>query len=606
MKTNKILFFYRINQPLIQEAALIFAETLITLASLASLFMLIYQFGFETTVRATIWLDRLLLYILLAFFFGITIRYVVRYKDIRHEKLLYLDLGIYLLIGMTLACRIFHRALAARYFPSLTFLCSPLFDNILIGVISVIHLSRQTFLVMQSRIKPSLLFSFSFLFFIWIGTGLLMLPNATFDGIGFIDALFMAATSVCVTGLTTVPPAATFTPAGFLILMILIQVGGIGVMTFTSFFALSFMGKSSFTSEMMLKDVLNENQLGGLFRAVLKIIAVTLLIEGIGAYLIYMQIRGDWPGTRAGAWFFSVFHAISAFCNAGISTLPDNLADRLVVRDYSLQFFMALLIIVGGLGFPIVFNYVKLIQHILVNGFNLLIGKQKRYIHRPHIINAYTRIVVLTTLFLLVTGTALYFLAEKDNTLAGMPFPGKLAGSFFSAVTPRTAGFNIVDMDRLSTAALLLLIILMGIGASPMSTGGGLKTTTVFVAVLATWNVLRNKLPLEAFGREIVPQNIRRALTILMLYLLWMFVVLLMLSFSEKGVPLFTLFFEVTSALSTVGLSLDFTPRLSDFGKVVIILTMFIGRMGVYTFFLGLVKDSKRKNYTYPQENILM
>lgn len=606
MKTNKILFFYRINQPLILEIILFFAETLIGAASLASLFLLIYQFGFENSVRMSLQLDKLLFYVLLAFFFGITIRYIIKYKDLLHEKLLYFDLAIYLALILILVCRIFRNTALMVHLPYLSYFCNPWFSYLLIGLISVIHLSRLAFVVMQSHIKPSLLFSFSFLFFIWVGTGLLMLPNATFEGIRFIDALFMSATSVCVTGLTTVPAAGTFTPTGFLILLTLIQVGGIGVMTFTSFFALSFMGKSTFTSEMMLKDVLNENQLSGLFRAIMRIIVVTLLIEGIGAYFIFLQIRHDWPGGRPDAWFFSVFHAVSAFCNAGISTLPGNLADPLVVHNYSLQFFIALLIITGGLGFPIVFNYVRLLQHFLVNGFNILIGRQKHYIHRPHIINVYTYIVMWSTVVLLVTGTVLYYFAEKDNSLTGMPLAGQLTSSFFSAVTPRTAGFNIVDMNRLSTAALLLLIVLMGIGASPMSTGGGLKTTTVFVALFTTLNVLRNKLPLEVFGRQVVPQNIRRALTILILYLTWLFIALMMLSFTEKNVPLFTLFFEVTSALSTVGLSLDFTGRLSDFGKVVIIITMFIGRLGVYTFFLGIVKDSKRKNYTYPEENILM
>ena len=606
MKTNKILFFYRINLPLIQELALFFAETLIIMASLASFFVLIYQFGFENTIWMSVQLDKLLYYILIAFFVGITIRYIVKFTDILQEKLLYLDIGLYIMIFTALFGRVFKNTLILHHLSFLSFLWYPIYSYVLIGIVSVIHLSRLTFMVMQSRIKPSLLFSFSFLFMIWVGTGLLMLPNATQEGIDFIDALFMAATSVCVTGLTPLDPSATFTEIGFLILMALIQIGGIGVMTFTSFFALSFMGKSSFTSEMMLKDVLNENQLGGLFRAILKILGVTVLIEGIGVYLIYMQVRDTLPGGFHTEILFSIFHAISSFCNAGLSTLSGNLADPLVAHNYSLQFWIAILIIIGGLGFPIVFNYVKLVQHLIVNGFNILIGKQKHYIHRPHIINVYTYIVMLSTAILLVVGTGIYFFTEKDNTLAGMPFIGKLASSFFSAVTPRTAGFNIVNMNSLTTTTMLLLIILMVIGASPMSTAGGIKTTTVFVALMATVNVLRNKLPLEVFGREILPQNIRRALTIIILYVSWMFFAIFLLTFTEKRTPLFTLIFEVISALSTVGLSLDFTSRLTDFGKVIIIITMFIGRLGVYTFFLGLVKDSKRKNYTYPQENILM
>lgn len=605
MKANKILFFYRINLPVIQEFFLFFGEILIVMASLSSLFVLIYQFGFENTIWMSIQLDKLLLYILLAFFIGNTIRYIVKFKDILQEKLLSLDVGLYLLIFTALLGKIFHSAIL-QHVPFLSFLSYPVYSYTLIGIESVIHLSRIAFMVLQSRIKPSLLFSCSFLFVIWIGTGLLMLPNATVEGIEFIDALFMASTSVCVTGLTTINPSVTFTHTGFVIIMALIQIGGIGVMTFTSFFALSFMGKSSFTSDMILKDVLNENQIGGLFSVILKIIGVTFIIEGIGGYLIYLQIKNSLPGDLYDKIFFSVFHSVSSFCNAGISTLNDNLADPLVVRNYSFQFWIAVLIIIGGLGFPIVFNYIKLLQHLFVNGFNILIGKQKHYIHRPHIINIYTHIVMVSTAFLLVSGTVIYFFAERNNTLDGLPFIGQLTGSFFGAVTPRTAGFSIANMSNLSSSGMLLLIILMGIGASPMSTGGGLKTTTVFVAFITMVNVLRNKTPLEVFGREIVPQNIRRALAILILYLSWLFFAIFLLSATEKYTPLFTLFFEVSSALSTVGLSLDYTPRLSDFGKIVIIVTMFIGRIGVYTFFIGLIKDSKRTNYAYPQENILM
>ncbi|MCC8172335.1 MAG: potassium transporter [Parabacteroides sp.] len=606
MKTNKIRFFYRMNLPAIQGIALLFAETMIVLASLSSLFVLIYQFGFENTIWMSIQLDRMLLYILLAFFIGNTIRYIVKFKDILQEKLLFLDVGLYVLLFTVLISRLFNGFIVSHHWWFLSYLSYPVYSYGIIGVESVIHLSRLAFAVMQSRIKPSLLFSFSFLFVIWTGTGLFMLPNATEEGIDFIDALFMAATSVCVTGLTTIDPATTFTHTGFIIMLVLIQIGGIGVMTFTSFFALSFMGKSSFTSEMMLKDVLNENQLGGLFRVILKIIGVTFIIEAVGVYLVYMQIRDTFPGTLYDKLFFSVFHSVSSFCNAGLSTLSNNLADPLVVHNYSFQFWIAVLIIIGGLGFPIVFNYIKLLQHFILNGFRILIGKQQHYIHRPHIINVYTYIVMTSTVILLVTGTIIYFFAEKGNTLAGQPFMGQLTSSFFGAVTPRTAGFSIVNMSKLSSTAMLLLIFLMAIGASPMSTGGGLKTTTVFVAVITMVNVLRNKTPLEVFRREIMPQNIRRALAILILYLSWLFFALLLLSATEGRTPLFTLFFEVTSALSTVGLSLDYTPHLSDFGKVVIIITMFIGRMGVYAFFIGLVKDSKRKNYTYPQENILM
>lgn len=314
------------------------AEAIILLASLASFFVLIYQFGFVQTPDSVHILERSRPFILLAFFTGITLRYVVRFQEIIQEKMLYLDISIYFLLFAVLSSKIFFKDAIAHSLPYLSFLTKPLFVYVLLLLLSTIHLSRQTFTLMQTRIKPSLLFLLSFVFVILVGAGLLSLPNATTHRIPFIDALFISTTSVCVTGLTTVDVATCFTHIGHIIILILIQIGGIGVMTFTSFFALSFMGKSSFTSKMMLKDMLNEDRTGGLFRVILNILFVTLFIEGIGAYFIYMDVRGSLPGGTQQELFYAMFHAVSAFCNAGISTLSGNMYDPLVADKYNLHF----------------------------------------------------------------------------------------------------------------------------------------------------------------------------------------------------------------------------------------------------------------------------
>lgn len=582
------------------------SESIILLASLATFFVLVYQFGFDQTPSSVHLLRLARLYILMGFFIGITLRYVVRFKEIIQEKMLYVDISIYFLLFSVLSSKIFFKRVMAESLPYLSFLSEPLFVYILLLLLSTIHLSRQTFTLMQSRIKPSLLFLLSFVFVILIGSGLLMLPNATHEGIHFIDALFIATTSVCVTGLTTVDVATVFTPVGHLIILILIQIGGIGVMTFTSFIALSFMNKSSFSSKMMLKDMLNEDQIGGLFRVILNILFVTLLIEGIGAYLIYTDIKGTFPGGRKQDVFFAIFHAVSAFCNAGISTLNGNLAAPMVADKYNFHFWIALLIIFGGIGFPILFNYLKLIHYSFINGVKVLLRQQPYYIHSPHIIHVQTYIVVVSTAVLLIAGTTFYLFFEMDNTLLALPWKGKLADAFLGAVTPRTAGFNVTDMTQLTHPTLILTLILMVIGASPMSTGGGVKVTTVFVALLTTLNVVRQKERVEIRGREIASSTLRRAFAIITLYFLWAGLTIWILSYTEQKASLFTLLFEVTSALSTVGLSLDFTPHLSDVGKIIIICTMLVGRIGVLTFFISFSKDYRRMNYTYPQENILM
>ena len=568
------------------------AEGIILLASIASLFVLVYQFGFQQPNETIHHLYLSRIYILLGFFIGITLRYIVRFNEIIQEKLLYLDIGIYFLLFAVLSAKVFFRDVIERSLPYLDFLSKPLFVYTLLLLLSVIHLSRQTFTLMQTRIKPSLLFLLSFIFVILIGAGLLMLPNATTRPIHFVDALFTATTSVCVTGLTTVDVATTFTHIGHVIIMILIQIGGIGVMTFTSFFALSFMGHSSFTSKLMLKDMLNEERTGGLFRVILNILFVTFFIEGIGAYFIYMDIRGTLPGaTVQDDIFFAIFHAVSAFCNAGISTLSGNMCDPLVVHNYNLHVWISLLIIFGGLGFPIVFNYLKLLRHFIVNTFMVATRLQKRYIHTPRIINIHTYIVVISTLALIIGGMILYFIFETDNTLAGLPLKGKLADSLLGTLRPVT---------------LMLTLILMVIGAAPMSTGGGLKVTTVFVAIVTALNVAREKEKVEVRKREISPATIRRAFATIVLYFIFASVAVWMLSYTEEGTPIFTLTFEVVSALSTVGSSLNFSPLLSMAGKLIIICTMLIGRIGVLTFMVSFIKEYKKRDYTYPQENILM
>lgn len=606
MSLKNIYFSYLIYWGKLKGILTFISESIILLASLTTFFVLVYQFGFDQTPSSVHLLRLARVYLLMTFFIGITLRYMVRFKEIIQEKMLYVDISIYFLLFAVLSAKVFFKEVMAQSLPYLSFLSDPLFVYVLLLLLSTIHLSRQTFTLMQSRLKPSLLFLLSFVFVILVGSGLLMLPNATNAGIHFIDALFISTTSVCVTGLTTVDVATTFAPAGQLIILILIQIGGIGVMTFTSFIALSFMGKSSFTSKMMLKDILNEDRIGGLFRVILNILFVTLLIEGIGAYLIYTDIKGTFPGGTKSDVFFSIFHAVSAFCNAGISTLSGNMADPLVANKYNFHFWLSLLIIFGGIGFPILFNYLKLIHYSFINGLKVLLKQQPYYVHSPHIINVQTYIVVASTLVLLVGGTLFYLIFELDNTLVGLPWKGKLADAFLGAVTPRTAGFNVTDMTQLAHPTLILTLILMVIGASPMSTGGGVKVTTVFVALLTTLNVVRQKEHVEIRGREIASVTLRRAFAIITLYFLWAGLTIWILSYTEQGASLFTLLFEVTSALSTVGLSLDFTPHLSGIGKIIIICTMLVGRIGVLTFFMSFSRAYRRKNYAYPQENILM
>ena len=582
------------------------AEVIILLSALASLFTLVYRFGFEHTKANFQLIAQLRIGLLLAFFTGITLRYLTRFHEIIQERMFYTDIGIYTFLLAVLSAKVFFPQVIAESLPYLSFFGEPLCAYLLLLLLSVIHLSRQVFSLIQSYIKPSLLFLSSFVCVILIGTGLLMLPNATTAGISFIDALFMATTSVCVTGLATLDVSTAFTEVGQTIILLLVQIGGIGVMTFTSFFALSFMGKSSFSSKMMLKDMLNEEKTGGLFQVIFNILCVTFFIEGIGVYLIYQSVAGTLPGGSSQELYYAVFHAVIGFCNAGMSTLSGNMADPLIVHNNRLHLAVIFLVILGGIGFPILFNYLSLLRHQAANGIRLLFRQQTHYIHTPHIINLHTFVVVTATGCLLIGGFLLFLLFEYHNSLQGLPWSEKLTQAFFGAATPRSAGFNATDMTALRPPTLILTWMLMLIGAGPVSTGSGLKVTTVTIALLAIGHVLTGKKELTIHGRSIAPELVLRAFATLMLTLGWLLVVFVGLSCTESGVPLFNLFFEATSALTTAGLSMDVTPTLSTPGKALIILTMLIGRIGVLTFFVGFAPQAKEKHYRYPQEQLFM
>lgn len=601
MNWQKYYLLYDLHLQKIKQALGFISELLIFLCALVSVFSLIYFYGFDGNFLALPDTKYSLKIILGFFLASIGLRYICKFKEVRSERMFGFEIflnsmALFYFLVLIFEKTISETVLIDRNTVSITLLL----------ILSFIHLSRLIFTLFNRSLKPSLLLVLSFFIIIVIGALLLFLPNSHKTDLAFIDALFMATSAVCVTGLTPVDVAFTFTQTGCVILLLLMQIGGIGMLTFTSFFALAFMGKASFSSRLIVKDMLQEDKWSGLFVILRRVIIVTLVIELIGAYFIWRQISGTLGMDTKGDLFFAVFHAVSGYCNAGISTLSGNFYDPLVVSNYGLQMCVAFLIIIGGIGYPIVSNYFRLIHHYTHNFLNILIGKQKNYTHIPHIINLHTRIVLVSSLILIVGGTALFYLFEANQSFANLSLTGKLCSSFFGAVTPRTAGFNAFDTTALSNSTLFLTVGLMLIGASPMSTGGGLKTTTFAVALLSAFSFVRGKNNVEIAKREIPVYAIQRAFAILVLYFCWAVTATFVLSISEGSTPIFTLFFEVISALSTVGLSLNLTPELSFVGKITIILTMFVGRVGVLSFFMGIFREVKRKYYEYPSESLLM
>jgi len=449
--------------------------------------------------------------------------------------------------------------------------------------------------------NPAIIFVGSFLILALSGAFLLMLPSATNNGITFTNALFTSTSAVCVTGLTVVDTATDFTSVGQSIILVLFQLGGIGILTFTSFFAFFFRGSSSFKESLNTRDFIAHDGLKDVFRAALNVVIFTLSVEVIGALFIYTSILNN--NSIDNKFFFSIFHAISAFCNAGFSILSYGLYDESIRFHYYFQWIIMVLVVFGGLGHNIIFNFYQYIKTYILEFFD------KTRIHKDiRIITLNTKIVIYTTIALLISGFVFLFISEYNNTLLihDTVF-GKVTNAAFNAVTPRTAGFNVVDFSEMTVPSLLFIIFLMWIGGSPASTAGGVKTSTFAIATLNIFAVASGKSRIQLFGRRISSESTSRAFAILCISLIVIGIsIMALLIFEPKGTPVLTVVFECFSAYSTVGLSLNFTTTLSEPSKFVIIATMFIGRIGMLNLMVGLLRQINHQFYEYPKENILI
>ena len=347
------------------------------------------------------------------------------------------------------------------------------------------------------KIQPAMVFSTIFLLIIFLGTGLLMLPKAHFQDVTFLDALFTSVSAVCVTGLEVTDTATSFTMLGQVILLILFQMGGLGIMTFTVFFSFIFTSSSSFRDGILLTELFSSESMGSFYRILAKIFLLTLLTETAGALLIYGVLEHD-VGERI---FFSVFHSVSAFCNAGFSTLPDGLATEGINRNGSLKIIISVLVILGGIGFPVLLYVYRYFRHLVLVFFRKIRRRQKPV--RPEQRNIPVRIVIGTSAILILAGMALFWFFEKDGSLSGDDSAMKLVDAFFGSVSARSSGFNTMNVSLWSYPTVFMMMILMWIGASPGSTGGGIKTTTFTIAVRSAWNYIRGRESLRVSNREV-------------------------------------------------------------------------------------------------------
>jgi len=538
-----------------------------------------------------------LLFFIVAFIvFNISKLFVYKYKSNRNVALA----NIVVLVTILFACLVIFIINNEFSFAYILQKMKPILEGGLIFyfLLRLLVLVRHIY---DIYFNPAIVFVGSFLILDLMGAFLLMMPSATTNGITFTNALFTSTSAVCVTGLAVVDTANAFTIVGQSIILVLIQLGGIGILTFTSFFAFFFRGSSSFKEGLNTKDFIASEGLKDVFRAALNVVLFTLGVEIVGAIFVYTSIMNN--AAIDNKFFFSIFHSISAFCNAGFSILSAGLYDEGLRFNYFLQWIIMILIIFGGLGHNIIFNFYQYLKNYIIELFeNKIVHKKIR------IITLNTRIVIYTTVILLVVGFIFLFISEFNTTLTEHKTVfGKITAAGFNSVTPRTAGFNAVDFTKMTVPSLLFIIFLMWIGGSPASTAGGIKTSTFALATLNIFTVATGRSRIQIYGRRISSISTARAFAIMCISLITIGIsIVLLLIFEPKDTPLLTVAFECFSAYSTVGLSLNFTPTVTEPSKYVLIFCMFIGRIGMLNLMVGMLQKLNHQFYEYPKDNILI
>ncbi|SDE61053.1 TrkH family potassium uptake protein [Sporomusa acidovorans] len=444
--------------------------------------------------------------------------------------------------------------------------------------------------VEQWKLTPYQVLVLGFASLIVGGALLLMTPMASAAGqsLSLIDALFTATSAVCVTGLVVVDTGTYFSLFGQLVIIGLIQAGGLGIMAMSTLMAIIIRKKINFRQRLIMQEALNQITVSGVVRLTQYIIKVTLLIEFIGGTILAIRWYQDF-GVKG--VYFGYWHAISSFCNAGFDLMGSVTGKfssaTAYVDDIVVNLVISLLIILGGIGFTVI--------------------SELWTVRRFDRLSLHSKVVITTTLVLISFGAIVIFLLEYNNlnTLAGLSLQGKLLASYFQSVTTRTAGWNTIDLSKLTDATLFFMVILMFIGASPTSTGGGIKTSTAGVLAAAIWNLIRGRQDAEMFERRISQTIIYKAFSVMLISALLVIFITMMLSITEKQ-PFINLLFEATSAFGTVGLTTGITSSLTTSGKIWIIITMFAGRVGPVTLALALALKTRKGNVQYPEGKLII
>jgi trk system potassium uptake protein TrkH len=474
-------------------------------------------------------------------------------------------------------------------------------------VVQVIaKLCRTSIDMAASGKNPTRTLIASFLVLIFSGAGLLMLPAASAEGkesLSFVDALFTATSGTCVTGLVVKDTGRDFSMMGQMVILVLIQLGGLGIVVFGAVFAMLLGQAFSLRESVAMQDLLSARTVSRIGNMIAFIFVSTILIEAVGA----LSLLGMWTGDVHNKWFCSIFHAISAFCNAGFSLFSNSFVDY--NRCWQVFLVICPLIVLGGLGFSVLYDLVNIAADRIKRFFKKRFYKQYRLsMEAPKRMRLQTKIVLSVSAALIVLGGLAILLFERYASGQGSQTENTITNALFQSITARTAGFNTVDIAALSPSSKFILILLMFVGGSPGSTAGGIKTVTLAVIVMTTIAALRKRREVELFRRSVRVVVVGRAVTVTLLFVTVLFSGTLALSITENSncFTMSDIMFEAASALGTVGLTTGITPLLTTAGKLIIIAMMLIGRLGPLTLLAALTFNLKPVRYNYPQEAVIV
>ncbi len=568
--------------------------------SLIAITAIIYQHGFPQTPYNLNLTESIIEFSLIFYVFKFLIRIFYHFhpvdfiKSSKFEGFLILLIVVDQLVRMVTGAHIIQQFMRGIGFPGIHIYYN-LFIQVYFIIIIAVELGKAGRFIEYIHIGPSGLLALSFIFIIVSGTGLLLLPEMTVNGISPIDALFTSTSACCVTGLVVVDTSVCFTLKGKTIIMMLIQLGGLNIISFATLFATFYRNSAGIKMQSLIKDIVSTDTLSSTRGLLRKIFVYSIVIELTGALLLYIT----WPTEHifrgiGEKIYFSVFHSVSAFNNAGFSLFTDNLYDISIRHAYNLQLVIAALIFLGGIGF-IVLEDIFAIRNI----------RERRRVRWKRL-QTHSRIALYTSGILIVLGAVVFYLVEFRQSILGYGVYGSIVSSIFQSVTCRTAGFNSVDFTHIGQPVLILMMFLMFIGASPGSTGGGIKTTTFSVILRSAISTIKGRKNVEIVKHTISSNTISKAYSIALFSISLIFISTFILSITEPDKSFLSLLFEEISAFGTVGLSAGITSSLSLAGKSIIILTMYIGRIGTLTLALAITKRIVYSKYRYSEINVLV